>query len=203
MSLTLRWIALGTVPIFAILLFWGPHLTRLFGASFASSPGVVAWLAASQFVFVLLGPAGWALSMTGKHVLELKILVTGLIVATISCSLAVPVYGQLGAAIATCASVATTNLVRVAFVRRSAGAFPFAPDVFVITAVGLAAAWASDVMTVQLSLPGFWSAIAASACFLTVYAVAGWTCLLDASEKSGVRRLFARAVLASNVRAAP
>jgi O-antigen/teichoic acid export membrane protein len=203
MSLTLRWIALGTVPIFAILLFWGPHLTLLFGASFAASPAVVAWLAASQFVFVLFGPAGWALSMTGKQVLELKILVTGLIVATISCAFAVPVYGQLGAALATCASVAATNLVRVAFVRRSAGAFPFAADVFLITALGLAAAWACAIVVAQLSLPGFWSALAGSALFLTVYAVAGWTCLLDAQEKGGIRSLFARAVLTSKVRAAP
>jgi O-antigen/teichoic acid export membrane protein len=203
MSMTARWIALGTVPIFAILLFWGSQLTLLFGASFTSSPAVVAWLAASQFVVVLFGPAGWALSMTGKHVLEFKILVIGLIVATISCALAVPVYGQLGAAIATSLSVATTNLVRVVFVRRSAGAFPFAADVFVITAVGLVAAWVCDVVVAQLSSPGFWSAIAGSACFLTVYAVAGWTCLLDANEKGGIRGLLARAVLACNVRAAP
>src|SRR5258708_37600340 len=101
---------------------------------------------------MIFGHSGWALSMTGTHFLELKIFWVGLVIAAILCWVAVPAYGQFGAAIATCTSMAIANLARVLFVRRSLGAFPFGGDVFVITAAGIALAWGSNMAVPQLSL---------------------------------------------------
>ncbi len=186
MSLTARLVTLGTLPIFAIFLFWGARLTLLFGPSFEASQAVVGWLAVSQFAFMILGHSGWALSMTGKHLLELKVLSAGLIIATLLCWVAVPAFGQLGAAIATCTSVVVSNTARVLFVRRSLGAFPFSRDIFIITAVGVGLAWASNVVVAQFSLTSFWSAVCGIGCFLMAYGIAVWTHLLSESEKSGV-----------------
>jgi O-antigen/teichoic acid export membrane protein len=177
---------LVTVPFLAIFLFWGAQLTHLLGPSFAVSQAVVSWLAVTQFGFLIFGHSGWALSMTGKHFLELKILSVGLVIAAIFCWVAVPGYGQLGAAVATFTSMATANLARVLLVRRYLGAFPFGSDIIVITAAGIGLAWASDAVVAQLSLSSFWNAFSGIGCFVLVYAVASWTHLLSESEKGGI-----------------
>jgi O-antigen/teichoic acid export membrane protein len=186
MSLTARLITLVTVPIFAIFLFWGAQLTHLFGPSFAVSQTVVSWLAVGPFVSMIFWPSHCALSMTGKHVLELKILSMGLVVATLLCWVAVPAFGQLGAAVATCTSVVFANLARVLIVRRSIGRFPLGTDIFVITAAGIGLALGSSVVIAQLPLSSFWSIVCGIGCFLLAYGVAGWTHLLSESEKHGI-----------------
>jgi O-antigen/teichoic acid export membrane protein len=187
-SLTARLVTLVTLPIFAIFLFWGAPITRLFGASFVTSQAVISWLALSQFVVSVFGPCGWALSMTGKHVLEVKILAAGLVLSALLCLVAVPAFGQLGAAVATCCSVATVNLLRMLFVRRSIGGFPFRADIFAITAAGIGLAWASHLLVAQFALSMFWSTACGIGCFAVAYAVAGWMQLLNVTEKDGISR---------------
>ena len=191
---TVRWIALGTVPPVVALSFWGAPLIPLLGESFRTSAAVVAWLATGQLIAVVFGPAGWALSMTGRHVLELGILVVGLCVATLACAIAVPAYGPIGAAIATCSSIALTNVLRVLCVRRTFGSLPFGADVVAIVAVGLAAAVASYGALALADLPPVAAAALGMACFAGVYAAAAWTLLLRAAEKEAVRHLLATAV---------
>ena len=186
MSLSARLVTLVTLPIFAIFLFWGAQLTPLFGKSFATSQAVISWLAVSQFGFMIFGHSGWALSMTGKHFLELKILSVGLVISTLLCWMAVPAYGQLGAAIATCASMAFANLARVLVVRRHIGAFPFRTDIIVITMAGIALAWVCNELVAQLSLPSIWSTALGIGSFVLAYAVGCWTQFLSQSEKTGI-----------------
>lgn len=186
MSSSARWITLVTVPIFAVFLFWGAQLTLLFGSSFAASQAVVSWLATSQFIFMIFGASGWALSMTGRHLLELKILLAGLVIATLLCWFAVPAFGQLGAAVATCTSVAIANLARLLIVRRSIGSFTFGRDIFIITATGIGLAWCSNLALAQVSVPPFWSAVCGIGIFVSAYAVVSWTHLLSEPEKSGI-----------------
>jgi O-antigen/teichoic acid export membrane protein len=186
MSVSARFITLVTVPIFAIFLFWGAQIALLFGPSFAVSQAVVCWLAAGPLISMMFWPSATGLSMTGRHFLELKILAAGLVVATVLCWVAVPAFGQLGAAIAMCTSVALANLARVLAVRRFIGAFPFGNDIFLIAAAGIVLAWGTDAVVAQFALSSSWSTIAGIGCFVVAYAVAGWTHLLSESEKSGI-----------------
>jgi O-antigen/teichoic acid export membrane protein len=186
MSVTARLIAMVTVPIFAIFLFWGAQITHLFGPSFVTSQAVVSWLAAGPFVAMIFWPSATALSMTGKHFLELKILSVGLVIATLLCWFAVPEFGQLGAAVAMCTSVVFANLARVLFVRRSIGAFPFRSDIFLITAVGIGLAWGSSLIVAGFALPSIWNVVCGVGCFVLAYGVASWMHLLSESERSGI-----------------
>jgi len=186
MSVTARLITLVTVPIFAIFLFWGAQITHLFGPSFVASQAVVSWLAAGPFVALIFWPTATGLSMTGKHFLELKILSVGLVIATLLCLVAVPAFGQLGAAVATCTSVVIANLARVLFVRRSIGVFPFGNDIFLITAAGIGLAWGSSVVVAQFPLSSLWNVVCGIGCFVLAYGVASWTHLLSESEKTGI-----------------
>lgn len=190
MSLNTRLVTLLTLPIYAIFLFWGAQLTPLFGPSFATPQAVISWLATSQYVFIIFGPSGWALSMTGRHVLELKILSVGLVISTLLCWFVIPTYGQLGAAIATCASFAVAMLARVLFVRRLLGAFPFGFDVIFITVAGIALAWGSSVVVAYLFPSSVWSTVCGIGGFLLAYGIACWIRLLRPSEKCGIRGVF-------------
>jgi O-antigen/teichoic acid export membrane protein len=188
MSVSARYITLVTAPIFAVFLFWGAQITLVFGPSFAVSPAVVGWLAAGPLIAMMFWPAATGLSMTGRHVLELKILAAGLAIAALLCWVAVPAFGQLGAAVAMCASVAIANLARVLAVRRFIGALPFGNDIFLIVAAGIGLAWAGNAIAARLPLPPPWDTIFGIGCFVVSYAVAGWMHLLSESEKSGIRR---------------
>jgi O-antigen/teichoic acid export membrane protein len=191
LSATTRWVVFGTAPLLAIFLAWGSSLTLLFGPSFIVSAGVTGWLAAGQFLRVVLAPPGWALSMTGKHTLELAILAGGLLVATVACALVVPEYGALGAAIATCAATALTNLTRVLVVRRNLGALPLDRDLAVITATAVALAIAIDWLVARWQLPVEWHAVVGCSTFVAAYLAAAWQWLLTPSEREDIRKTSA------------
>ncbi len=190
MSLTCRLVTLVTLPIFAVFLFWGAQLALLFGPSFAVSQSVVGWLAASQFVFTVFAPAGWALSMTGRHLVELKILSFVLLLSAVSCLIAVPAFGQLGAAVAAFGAWATTGFVRVVLVRRVLGAFPFGADIFVITTTGILLAWVSYELAAQLSSSSLWNTVIGIAGFSLLYGIANWRYFLSESERNGISSAF-------------
>jgi O-antigen/teichoic acid export membrane protein len=166
-----RWIALATLPLFVVFLLWGAPLLSLFGPSFAIAQPVVAWLATGQLIVALFGPMGWALSMTGRHLLEVTALLCGLVLAVILCRLAIPVWGQLGAAVATCAAIAATNLLRLLCVRRSFGAVPVEGRTWLIMAGGLGIGLAIKLLVVQSPLSALAQAVLGIACFLACYAV--------------------------------
>ena len=192
LSQNARWISLVTAPIFAVFLFWGSKITLLFGSSYSISQPVVVWLATAQYVFLVFAPCGWALSMTGKHLLELKILAVGLALSALACWIAVPAYGQLGAAAATCAATLVANAARIAFVRRSIGALPFKPDVLVITVTGIVLAWGSREVTDHMTGSTFWNTLAGILCFAVLYSITGWISLLNDVERAGLVDTVAR-----------
>jgi O-antigen/teichoic acid export membrane protein len=171
---TFQWIALGTLPVFAVFLFWGAQLAQLFGPSFAISPAVVAWLAGGQFVLALFGPMGWVLSMTGRHVLEFRILASGLVVAVVLSAIAVPAHGQFGAAIASFCAIACVNGARMLYVRRALGAFPFDLRLVLFAAGGVGLAFLAKLLAVRLPLGLFWNACAGVGVFVLCYAGACW-----------------------------
>jgi O-antigen/teichoic acid export membrane protein len=112
--------------------------------------------------------------MTGHHVLELRTLVAGLVVAGLLCAIAVPAYGQLGAAVATCVAVAFANGLRLYFVRRVMGAWPIEAGVLRMLALGLGLALGMRLLVAELPLPAPWDALLGIACFLACWAAMCW-----------------------------
>lgn len=184
-SLTVRWVTLGTVPVYAIFLFWGSDLVAVFGESFRVPQSVVAWLATGQFLFSVCGPSGWALSMTGRERAELGMLILGLLVAGGVSWYAIPRFGQLGAALAACAAFAVANVGRLYCVRRHIGRMPFGVDVVAITASGVALAFATDVAVDGVLAASMTATATKTGVFLAAYAAAGWMWLLRRDEKRG------------------
>lgn len=174
MSLTFRWITIGTLPVFAVFLFWGTELMRLFGPSFIVPQGVVTWLALGQLVLALLGPMGWVLSMTGRHLIEFVILAAGLLLAIVLCAVAIPVWGPLGAAVSAFIAIAFTNGARILWVRRTLAAFPFDARVLLLLGGGVAMAFVSHWLSLRTGLDGFWRTALGIGLFASCYGAVGW-----------------------------
>jgi len=178
LSQTTRWIVLGTLPLFAVFLFWGSNLLLLFGPTFIVSQQVIALLAGGQFLLALFGSMGWALSMTNRHVLELAILVAGLLLSAVLCYVLVPAHGQAGAAMATFCSILFVNCARTVYARRVLHAFPYDANLLLIIAAGVALAFAAKLLAGVLGLPPFWSCAAGIGLFISSYAAWCWFGLL-------------------------
>lgn len=174
MSAAIRWIALGTLPALAVFVFWGSQLIRMFGSSFAISSAVIGMLAAGQSVQALFGPAGWALSMTGRHLLELKILAAGLLLSIVLCLLMVPGMGQTGAALAIFSAITATNLLRLLCVRHALKALPYDFTLLLAAAATLGLAWITRTVVDWFIAPGILSTVVGIGLFLPLYGAACW-----------------------------
>ena len=189
-ALTVRWIALVTAPVYALFLFWGATAVSLFGPSFALPQSVVAWLASAQFLVSVLGPAGWILSMTGRHCAELAILSAGLLVSLVGGWLAIPAFGQLGAAVSTCIGIAVATAGRVLIARHVLARLPFGGDVVVATGIAVLLAALAAALTAGLGWPGPARAAAGAGLFLLLYGAAAWRFLLQPGERLQLRGIW-------------
>jgi O-antigen/teichoic acid export membrane protein len=187
MSSAIRWIALGTLPALAVFVFWGSQLIQVFGASFSISSGVISVLAAGQSAQAVFGPAGWALSMTGRHVLELKILVAGLLLSIVLCLLMVPRMGQMGAALAICSAITATNLLRLLCIRRTLRALPYDITLLLGAVATLGLAWITRTLVDWFIAPGILSTALGIGLFLLVYAAVCWKRLRAVLLGSGIQ----------------
>lgn len=122
MALTaVRLMALGSMPVVAVMLIFPGFLMGLFGEGFIGGALLLQVLAIGQFINVLTGSVGYLLTMSG-HERDLRN--TLLIVAPISVVITfilVPLYGAFGAALSTALAVGAQNLLAVYWVKRRLG----------------------------------------------------------------------------------
>jgi O-antigen/teichoic acid export membrane protein len=110
--------------LFAGVAAFGDHLDLLFGPSFHFRPLIAFLMPLGYLISATLGPMGYALSMTGRHRVELVILTIGAVALWALCLLLIPRYGDVGAATAVCASFTLVNLLRFVWVGRTLGFVP-------------------------------------------------------------------------------
>ena len=186
-------IALVSCPLFAIFYFWGADLMLIFGPSYQMSAEVVRWLAASALLLTLMACAGFALSMTGKHTLELKILLLGLIASVALCAYMVPIWGQVGAACAVFISLLLVNLLRLYVVWRVLRVFHLRLAHLRILAISLLLALPLSFTVGGEGLSRIARAFGSASAYLLLYTWLTWS-LLNSSEKERLK-LFLTPIL--------
>lgn len=103
----------------AIVLFMTPGLwLNLFGQGFDAASVELRILVAGNLFNVACGSVGMLLSMTGHHQGFMKILTTSMLLNVLLNALLIPLYGTIGAAIATTVSVIFWNVAALVLVRR-------------------------------------------------------------------------------------
>ena len=118
---TYRAVALLTLPVLLIFIFWGNHVLMVFGSEYVIAWPVLVVLSSAQFVNVLAGPVGNMLSMAGhERVTAFGVAVSVLVIVGLGLIL-IPTMGILGAAIATATGMVTWNVLLVALCYKRLG----------------------------------------------------------------------------------
>jgi O-antigen/teichoic acid export membrane protein len=185
-----RRITLVSAPVFAAILFWGDRIDLVLGPTFEVDASVVALVAARFFLQTMFGCSGFALSMTGWHVREAMVLGFGFLLSVVVCWVLVPLFGQLGAALASFATMSMINLVRYAVVL----------SMFRIRIIGMSVATATTLAvtiagTVWLVLrpidPRTLSfTVIEAAVFFTLFAGSAWSLLTTDQDRNIISDLL-------------
>lgn len=93
----------------ALLVAFGKTILSAFGAEFATGYETLIVLAVGQLFWTATVPAGVLLNMTGHHNQSGKILLLATAVNFALCALLIPMYGSVGAAIATTVAIILWN----------------------------------------------------------------------------------------------
>ena len=108
-----RWLLIFAIPISAVFILFPEKVLLLFGSQYLESSQVLVLLTIATFTQAILGAAGPTLSMSGYTKLVLFNSI-GTFILNFGLNIwLIPIYGILGAAIATLASLTIIGLIRV------------------------------------------------------------------------------------------
>jgi O-antigen/teichoic acid export membrane protein len=185
----MRRMTLVSAPIFAAILFWGDRIDLVLGPTFTVDASVVALVAARIFLQTIFGYSGFALSMTGWHVRETILLGCGVLLSVIACWVLVPLFGQLGAALASFASMAMINLARFAVVSSMFRIRIIGIPVATATAVAIVTAGMVWLLLKPIDDRSLFVTVFEVAVFLTLFAGAAWSLLATNQDRDIISNL--------------
>lgn len=136
-----RWNFILTLPLFIILTISSQHILRIYGSDFQAAWTILIILATGQLT--RSGGGGVCmhmLAMSGHQYLKLYGDIALAITNITLNFLLIPLWGPLGASIATASSMAGINLVRVIQVKYVLGVYPYSLRDFKIIICGVVAA---------------------------------------------------------------
>ena len=108
-----RWLLIFAIPISAVFILFPEKVLLLFGSQYLESSQVLVLLTIATFAQAILGAAGPTLSMSGHTKLVLFNSI-GTFILNFGLNIwLIPIYGILGAAIATLTSLIIIGLIRV------------------------------------------------------------------------------------------
>jgi O-antigen/teichoic acid export membrane protein len=113
--------AILAAPFCVAVAAWGSDVDLLLGPNYATAPLVFVVAATSQWVFTVAHNCSAALSMTGRHKLELVNNALALALEVAGCALLIPRFGMVGAALATAIMVVGLNGLRQVQIGRMLG----------------------------------------------------------------------------------
>lgn len=124
-TLAVKWTTLLTLFATAFVVVFRKEILLLFGQSFVAAQWVLAILAIGRGVNAVTGPVGFLLSMTEYERLEMWNNALAAVVNVALNFLFVPLFGLLGAAVATTVTLVLLNFGRVAEIRVVHGYWTF------------------------------------------------------------------------------
>ena len=115
----------AAVAVAAVAIVSGRWILGLLGEEFASAYPLLVVLICGQLVLVAAGPGGILLNMTGFHRDSAKVLACGAAVNLVLCLFLIPLFGALGAAVATALTVAAWSGAMACVAARRLGIVSF------------------------------------------------------------------------------
>jgi O-antigen/teichoic acid export membrane protein len=113
-------IAIST-PIFIVILIFPSFVLDFFGEEFSAGVAPLIVLAVGQIINALCGPVMYLLNMTGKEKKARNIIIVASIINLGLNVYFIPIYGLMGAAVATAISTAVWNVMAVIQIKKDYG----------------------------------------------------------------------------------
>jgi O-antigen/teichoic acid export membrane protein len=108
-----RWAFTLSYPVFLVLSLCSRQVMAIFGTPFIPGAPVVRWLAVAQLVFIITGPSGYLLIMSGHPKMNMINNTLNLFISLALDFILIPHYGALGAAIAGAITLGLVNILRM------------------------------------------------------------------------------------------
>lgn len=121
LTMLARGIVLFTIPLALAVVYFGRDILDMFGDGYRTAYVPLLILVCGQMVNALSGPVGFLLAMTGYQMDSLRILVLAMFLNLALNIGLIPLFGILGAAIATGVSTVLWNLLMLNKVRKRLG----------------------------------------------------------------------------------
>ncbi len=190
---TTKWILSLTLPLFIILMIFSKSIMLIFGPKFIGGWIVLIILALAQLVNVGTGPVGMFLQMTGRQDIDCM---NGIILLLLNIGLngwLIPIYGTLGAAIATGVSLILVHIARLVQVVMIFKMIPYdARYIKPITAAMTSTLVAIIMTTNFIDSPSWLVILIASIILLMVYAAVLYWMGLDHEDKVVLKAIRAK-----------
>ncbi|MBT8180207.1 MAG: oligosaccharide flippase family protein [Eudoraea sp.] len=108
----------STLVIVSVILIFREWILSIFGAEFIAGANIVIILCIGQLINSMSGSVGVIMQMTGHQNVYQNIVLIALIINIILNFTLVPIYGVLGAAIATVVSISSWNLIGAIYLKQ-------------------------------------------------------------------------------------
>jgi len=118
---TTRMLVVVSIPLVVVVFIFAPQIMNLFGKGFSGGAMLLRILAVGQLVSMVSGSVGYLLMMSGHQKEMRNINIINGILAIVLFMVLIPLYGALGAAIATSIAIASQNLMAVYQVNKKLG----------------------------------------------------------------------------------
>ena len=186
-----RWIFTSGLIIFLVMSLLSKEIMAVFGKDFVAGWVVLIIIAASQLFSSSIGATNRILSMTGHQNVLMLATVGAAVAAFVGSAALIPLYGVLGAAWATAASIVLGNAITLAAIYRRMHLWPYSGQYLKSIAAGFLAAgvvglakWLHPISSSILSVLTF--ALLFMAVFVAMLLALG----LNASYKQFLRALW-------------
>jgi O-antigen/teichoic acid export membrane protein len=119
------WIFTATLPVFLLTLLLARDIMAVFGDKFVTGWPVLVLIASAQLFNSSVGPTNRVLAMTGNQRVFMLAILGSAIVSLGGSAALVPLYGIIGAGVATAAGVALLSIATVLVVHRLLEVWPY------------------------------------------------------------------------------
>jgi O-antigen/teichoic acid export membrane protein len=120
-----KWILTINLIAFSLFILFSNEIMLFFGQEFTSGAYALIFIGVGQIANVMVGPAGYLNTMTGKPQYALYTNIIVLILNITLNYLMIPIYGINGAAIASALSVSIANIIRLILLYKNLHIHPY------------------------------------------------------------------------------
>lgn len=120
-----RWIFTGSLAMFLPMVFLAKEVMAVFGAQFVRGWPVLILIAGAQLFNSSVGPTNRILAMTGNQKMLMIVLLGSTAVSLGGSVILIPLYGAMGAGLATAVGIVLYNAIAVVVTYRLLGVWPY------------------------------------------------------------------------------